>query len=433
MNYQPTDKILFSLEEFDSIIETNRPNGSSKSWYLNEIGKITPPLMWGEWNFFDEGGKFHNSKHFIKLTRPNYCDVMQFVTQEELKNRPHLYMINVQNPSFFILNRDIGFGCVSEKYLNDVRKGKCKIVIMMIFEGYSGGFNNFDFEIIEGWRKKSFLPEYSVYFINGNLLSDEIPHKKGLKINARGVHNFEPWNEYYGPIVEFNPIDDEYLFLSYNRQPRPHRIKLLVELLRKNLVYKGKVSFRKIERRHIFSATEEEADYIIENSPFSIDSNLDLNHNHAINLNKKNHENTFISVVTETLSESGILFLSEKIWKPILLGHPFMVLGSKGTLNYLKSLGYKTFDKWVDESYDDIDDSDDRCVKIVTELKKFENKSIDNLKEIRKEMVEICQHNQNHFKVLYEKNYNKNQYSHKIESIFKEIWEETIDFTEKLI
>ena len=428
------DKILFSLEEFDSIIETNRPNGSSKSWYLNEIGKIMPPLMWGEWNFFTENGKFFDSNHFKKLTRPNYCDIMEFVTQDELNDRSHLYMINVQNPAFFKSNRDIGFNCISKNYLDDIRKGKSKIVIMMIFEGFSGGPNNIDFEIIEEWRKKSNLPEYSVYFINGNLLSNEIPHKKGLKINARGVHNFEPWNEYHGPIVEFNPIDNQYLFLSYNRQPRPHRIRFLVELLRKNLIHRGKLSFRKIERDHIFCVTEEEeVDYMIKNSPLSIDSNLNLNNNYANNLNKENHENTFISIVTETLSEKGVLFLSEKIWKPILLGHPFMVFGSKGTLNYLKSLGYKTFDKWIDESYDNIDDSDERCVKIVTELKKFENKTIDELKEMRREMTNICQHNQNHFKVLYEKNYNKHLYSHKIENIFKEIWEEVTGFTKKLI
>jgi hypothetical protein len=294
----------------------------------------------------------------------------------------------------------------------------------MIFEGYSGVPNNIDFEIIEEWRIKSNLPEYSVYFVTGNLLADEIPHKKGLKINARGVHNFEPWNKYSGPIVEFNPIDDKYLYLSYNRQPRPHRINFFIKLLRGNIIHRGKMSFNKINKPIMAYLTEEETKYIVENTPISIDSDLDLHYNYAINLNKGNHEHTFISVVTETLAESGILFLSEKIWKPILLGHPFMVFGSKGTLNYLKSLGYKTFDKWIDETYDEIEDSDQRCVRIVMELKKFENKTIEELKEIRREMVEICQYNQNHFKTLYEQNYNEHAYSHKIESLFKEIWEE---------
>jgi hypothetical protein len=418
------EKILFSLENWDSIIETNRPNGSSKTWYLNELGKLTPPLMWGYWNFFTEDDKFFNLNNFKILTRPNYIDVMEFVTQDELNNRSHIYLINVQNPPFFVLNRDIGFSCVSEKYLDDVRNGKCKIVIAMIFEGYSGGPNNIDFEIIEEWRIKSNLPEYSVYFVTGNLLADEIPHKKGLKINARGVHNFEPWNKYSGPIVEFNPIDDKYLYLSYNRQPRPHRINFFIKLLRGNIIHRGKMSFNKINKPIMAYLTEEETKYIVENTPISIDSDLDLHYNYAINLNKGNHEHTFISVVTETLAESGILFLSEKIWKPILLGHPFMVFGSKGTLNYLKSLGYKTFDKWIDETYDEIEDSDQRCVRIVMELKKFENKTIEELKEIRREMVEICQYNQNHFKTLYEQNYNEHAYSHKIESLFKEIWEE---------
>jgi hypothetical protein len=148
-----------------------------------------------------------------------------------------------------------------------------------------------------------------------------------------------------------------------------------------------------------------------------------LYYNLAINITKEDYEKTFISLVTETLVDSGTLFLSEKIWKPIMVGHPFLVYGNKGTLKYLRELGYKTFDKWIDESYDDISDNEMRCCKIVSELKKFSDMSNDQLKEIREEMSEVCQFNREHFKKLYELNYDKHANSTKIENILTEIWD----------
>lgn len=236
--------------------------------------------------------------------------------------------------------------------------------------------------------------------------------------------NFEPWNKYDGPIVDFIPNDDKFLFLSYNRQPRVHRARFIIELLRKNLLNRGKVSFNRVDSHTVIPMNENEKKFLLENTPITINSNVDLYYNYAVNITREDYVQTFMSVVTETLADSGTLFLSEKIWKPILVGHPFMVFGNKGTLSYLKSMGYKTFDKWIDESYDDIEDRDYRCIKIVSEISKFASKSVHELSEIRNEMKEICQHNQNVFKKKYLENYNEHDYSRKLENALKEIWEE---------
>ena len=49
-------KIICSLEEWDSILDFYRPNGSSKSWYIKELKRISRPLMWGDWDIFSENG-----------------------------------------------------------------------------------------------------------------------------------------------------------------------------------------------------------------------------------------------------------------------------------------------------------------------------------------------------------------------------------------
>lgn len=44
--------------------------------------------------------------------------------------------------------------------------------------------------------------------------------------------------------------------------------------------------------------------------------------------------------------------VSEKIFKPLAFSHPFLVYGSEGTLRYLHSLGFETWDNLWDERYD---------------------------------------------------------------------------------
>lgn len=68
------------------------------------------------------------------------------------------------------------------------------------------------------------------------------------------------------------------------------------------------------------------------------------------------YDNTCFSLVAETVVPSALkknLKLSEKTWKPIIHQHPFMILGTPGLLQYLKSQGFETFENMFDESYDE--------------------------------------------------------------------------------
>jgi len=59
-----------------------------------------------------------------------------------------------------------------------------------------------------------------------------------------------------------------------------------------------------------------------------------------------------LSVVMETIMVEESYQLSEAIYKPIMTEHAFVVLGPVGYLDFLRSYGYETFGKWIDESYD---------------------------------------------------------------------------------
>lgn len=417
------NKIICSLEEYDSILDYYRPNGSSKTWYLKEMKKVQLPTMWADWTVLSEQGEMFDRGYFKNLITPQYTSNIEYLTSDKINGRPHIYIINIASHSFFETNGPIGFSCISENYLNDIREGRAMIAMFFLYEGYSGIQGNRDFEIIEDWRRRSKLPPNSIYYINGNLISQNLVNERGYGFQARGIHYFEPWNKYSEPMVSFKPIDNKYLYLSYNRATRHHRIMLGLELVRCGIFEKGLISMNKLNHPLPVRGNPDDEKFLVDNSPFIIDSKYDLHYNLACNITRNDYERTFISLITETLVDEDTLFFSEKIWKPIMVGHPFILLGNQYSLKYLKELGYKTFDKWIDESYDQMKYRHERVSHIVNELKKFSRKSVDELKQIREEMNEVCLFNQLHYKKLYDEKYYDGDKNRDIKTVLVEMWE----------
>jgi len=425
--------IIGSLEEWDSILDYYRPNGSSKTWYLKELKKVRIPTMWGDWNLFTEDGDIFDKNAIENTVIPPYFNnIINFLPIEEVNNINHIYLINIYAPSFFEDNYKVGFSCISEKYKKDIRDGRCKLVLSLIHEGYSGSNGNRDIDVIEEWRIKENFPIGSVYYISGNLIVDKISISKKLGIILIPMQMFESWiwgddQKNNDPPVTFTPVDDKYLYLSYNRQPRLHRLYFVHELIRLNLINNGLVSLNTpwSDCVHYNFPNKNKVifDFMLNNSPFQINENYDFKYNLACNLDIEDYKRTFISVISETLTNRNCLFLSEKIWKPIVIGHPFMVFGNKGTLKYLKELGYKTFSDWIDESYDEEEDNLKRCDMIINELKKFQKYNIKELKSMREEMYSICKYNKNHFINLFELNY-KDRTSMVLDKHIQDIWKD---------
>ena len=73
----------------------------------------------------------------------------------------------------------------------------------------------------------------------------------------------------------------------------------------------------------------------------------------------KIYNRSWYSLVCETLS-SKTKFYTEKTTKPILAKRIFVMVGSKHLLQGLRSFGFKTFSSIIDESYDDIEDDQQR-------------------------------------------------------------------------
>lgn len=105
---------------------------------------------------------------------------------------------------------------------------------------------------------------------------------------------------------------------------------------------------------------------------------------------------SLLYLVTETVADSRRLHLTEKTFKPIALGMPFVIVGTKGSLKYLREYGFKTFEGIWDESYDDAED-DVRIQRIASLLRSLDELSIEAKQELFEQCIPVIEHNWNHF------------------------------------
>jgi len=106
---------------------------------------------------------------------------------------------------------------------------------------------------------------------------------------------------------------------------------------------------------------------------------------------------SMVYLVTETVADGERLHLTEKIFKPIALGMPFLLLSTQGSLAYLRTYGFRTFGDFWDESYDQEADVYRRCEKIAQILLNLDRMSVTQKRELWRAMLPTIEHNQKHF------------------------------------
>jgi hypothetical protein len=105
---------------------------------------------------------------------------------------------------------------------------------------------------------------------------------------------------------------------------------------------------------------------------------------------------SLLYLVSETVATGRRHHLTEKTFKPIAMGMPFIIAGTKGSLKYLRSYGFKTFEGIWDESYDDAED-DVRIERIASLLRSLDELTIEGRQDLFEMAKPIIEHNWNHF------------------------------------
>lgn len=104
------------------------------------------------------------------------------------------------------------------------------------------------------------------------------------------------------------------------------------------------------------------------------------------------YKHIFVDVVCETFSNGNVFNLTEKFWRSVATKTPFIIQGSQFTLKRLKQLGFKTFDCWWDEGYDEdyYLHSQKEIKKVLNHLDKF---TVNQLTTMHAEMQSVLDNN----------------------------------------
>jgi len=102
-------------------------------------------------------------------------------------------------------------------------------------------------------------------------------------------------------------------------------------------------------------------------------------------------DSRFSLVIDTSVSDSDSLFVTEKVLKPIMNHSPFLLVGSSGGANLLRSYGFQTFEPHIRQcetgSYEEVV----HCA--VEELERLSRLSESELDALSRALTEACDHN----------------------------------------
>jgi hypothetical protein len=110
-------------------------------------------------------------------------------------------------------------------------------------------------------------------------------------------------------------------------------------------------------------------------------------------INPRCYTDTWYSLVTETIFDYPHSFRTEKIYKPIIMAHPFVIAANTGYLRDLRHAGFQTFDSVIDESYDQIDCPSTRLERIIETVQDISRGGAEHFWRATRD---ICKYNQQH-------------------------------------
>jgi len=148
------------------------------------------------------------------------------------------------------------------------------------------------------------------------------------------------------------------------------------------------------------AACQSRVDKFIAAGPFRVDDLDTTAHNNY-------HENmialyaeSYFNIVLETMIDvdsSGGQFITEKTFKPIFNNQFFVAVSSVDHQRHLRDLGYKTFSRCIDESYDSISNNQDRFESVLDLTKSLIGAGLSELHQLYIDLAPEIQHNSHVF------------------------------------
>jgi len=304
----------------------------------------------------------------------------------------------IKSYALLIDELQIDFLSKIDKVIIENLKKDSKLVFNMIIEG---DVSELEIGMIEKLLDKYEIPHSNFYLIH-NIF--KIPKCKfnefyyNFHYVNKALHSKELFNK---NVLNKHSTNKTHKFHIPIRRFAKHRIELLEKLFLydENFIKSNLVSYNvnfKNNKYLIKNRNKKFIEYIRNTKTQIIDTKINDHLSGYNKEDKQTYETSCITIVTETMFADGYNYLSEKIWKPIAHQHPFILMAPAYSLQYIKSLGFKTFEPFIDESYDNIEDNNIRFEKILNEIIKLDKLNIDEFITLVNNMKDIFEYNQTH-------------------------------------
>jgi len=280
---------------------------------------------------------------------------------------------------------------IPEEIKNDLRIGKCKLLIDGLSEGHP-----FSVEWIERLHHLidlASIPRNTIHYLTSNIKYGSDYHlefkESNNLININSVDYFElliweVYDKYFRYEVDYIRKRNKH-FMSLNRAERRHRTDLVDFLIDTKLIERGFVSY---SPKELYLDTNFVDVEHLESESHDLMEDIS---------GEEYYRDSYFNIVTETHFYENSLFLSEKIYKPIIYKQPFLVYSSPFSMKRLRTIGYKTFSSIIDESYDLEVDNNKRRKMIELEIERLCNLPLDELHNLYVSIKDILEYNFEYF------------------------------------
>jgi hypothetical protein len=120
-------------------------------------------------------------------------------------------------------------------------------------------------------------------------------------------------------------------------------------------------------------------DQFLSGGPYYCDGSNEVAHNDHRWINADLYLKSYCHIAIETLfdvDQSGGAFLTEKTYKCLKFGQPFVIAGAVGSLQALRDAGYRVFDSLIDNNYDTVVDNTQRWFAVKEAIAKIKSQDM---------------------------------------------------------
>lgn len=177
------------------------------------------------------------------------------------------------------------------------------------------------------------------------------------------IWHFEPQFEDRAPVWTFN---------CFMNRPRGDRSRTWYELLRRNMLMQGLISF------NVDQTSYQQQFESLDDDSYQSQHNLGLGlvpYNNLSGTLEQCIIDSKVSLILETYIADDHIVFSEKIFRCLQMPRPWLLYCSPGSVGLLRQHGFDVMDDIVDHDYDTIVDHNHRLTCIIDHLETFKSKN----------------------------------------------------------